>query len=125
MKFRHVIQKFLADIFLQEIARRPSAKGLVDTLIIFEHGQHHDLCVREAVGEFSGAFDPGHLRQADIHQNDVRRKGGQFLQSRLSVGKCSDEQEPRRCFLYQPENCVSQLLVIVHQGDLDRSSVHS
>ncbi len=78
-------EKFCRRRSLQEVSVRARRQRIEDRIAVFVDGKHESLSGRAKFPELSHTVDAGHLREVDIHQDNVWPDSGKIPERILGV----------------------------------------
>ena len=82
--------QFFRRTTFQKIAARACAQGFEDAVGVFVNRHHYDLGGREELLKPGRAFDPGDVRELNVHQDDIRLMARENFEGLLGGGAKTD-----------------------------------
>ena len=101
---------------LDQIAIRAGFQGAENAFAVFINRDHDDLHRGRGLFDLGDAFDPGHARQLDVHEHDIRIFCQNLRQSLLGGRKCGQTFDVGRRFKDLNE-LLSQAFVVFNNDD--------
>jgi hypothetical protein len=101
---------------LQEITARPGLEGAEDALIVFINCKDEDLNGRTKFLKTAGTVQTGHVRQMDVHENDIWQQAGDLLESFLGTAAGADTAVSRG-FVHITREGGAEIPIVFNDGN--------